>query len=318
MDRYTINSVRTILEYEASIKRSLDESAVRDDVLHRVTLHDDLPTNMRERLQQYALKCCGYLEFGYDVDSCLSDSLPRYSPVEVSCRTPSLLQEIGFDNLSVIYTQKHLRDALAPKDPNHHRHGFTVEQIKQLPELLEHPVAVFDQPDREINGLPVAGRGVGVVLDLYDSDGIPAIANFYPSGYGAKTFVDDGNNVLASLYGRERFEEYVDLACKQGKVLYISSEKYDKMKEELPRLGRTQCPPALATLPKDIIVPSNYIRKMKSEIQPRISEQSHLQRNLSRTMHAKVADSRRNRLAQDKNKPRNINIGYDDDNRDFQ
>ena len=32
----------------------------------------------------------------------------------------------------------------------------------------------------------------------------------------------------------------------------------------------------------------------------------------------KIADSRRNRLAQDRDKPRNINLRYDDDNHDSQ
>ena len=36
------------------------------------------------------------------------------------------------------------------------------------------------------------------------------------------------------------------------------------------------------------------------------------------TMHFKVADSRRNRLAQDRDRPRNITLRYDDDNRDSQ
>ena len=38
----------------------------------------------------------------------------------------------------------------------------------------------------------------------------------------------------------------------------------------------------------------------------------------SSTMHIKVADSRRNRLAQDRDKPRNINLRYDDDSHDSQ
>lgn len=40
--------------------------------------------------------------------------------------------------------------------------------------------------------------------------------------------------------------------------------------------------------------------------------------SLNRTMHFKVADSRRNRLAQDRDRPRNITLRYDDDNRDSQ
>ena len=57
---------------------------------------------------------------------------------------------------------------------------------------------------------------------------------------------------------------------------------------------------------------------MKAEINPKLSDREREHNSLNRTMHIKIADSRRNRLAQDRDKPRNINLRYDDDNRDSQ
>ena len=63
---------------------------------------------------------------------------------------------------------------------------------------------------------------------------------------------------------------------------------------------------------------SSYICKMKAEINPKLSDCEREHNSLNRTMHIKVADSRRNRLAQDRDKPRNITPRYDDDSHDSQ
>lgn len=57
---------------------------------------------------------------------------------------------------------------------------------------------------------------------------------------------------------------------------------------------------------------------MKAEINPKLSDRERKHNSLNRTMHFKVADSRRNRLAQDRDKPRNITPRYDDDSHDSQ
>lgn len=161
-------------------------------------------------------------------------------------------------------------------------------------------------------------KGVAAVLDMYDPDGVPVIACFFPNGYGTKTNDNGCSNVIASLYGRDNFTSYLARAANEEKILYIDSEKYEQMEKELPRYGGTRFPPALAALSMDIIIPSSYICKMKAEINPKLSDREREHNSLNRTMHFKVADSRRNRLAQDRDRPRNITLRYDDDNRDSQ
>ncbi len=209
-------------------------------------------------------------------------------------------------------------NAIAPKEADNHQHGLTIEQIKALPEKLEEPVVVFDQPNYTVNGRSFEGKGVAAVLDMYDPDGVPVIAYFFPNGYGTKTNDNGCSNVIASLYGRDNFTSYLARAANEEKILYIDSEKYEQMEKELPRYGGTRFPPALAALSMDIIIPSSYICKMKAEINPKLSDREREHNSLNRTMHIKVADSRRNRLAQDRDKPRNTTPRYDDDNRDSQ
>ena len=165
--------------------------------------------------------------------------------------------------------------------------------------------------------LAALGKRVDV-LDMYDPDGVPVIAYFFPNGYGTKTNDNGCSNVIASLYGRDNFTSYLARAANEEKILYIDSEKYEQMEKELPRYGGTRFPPALAALSMDIIIPSSYICKMKAEINPKLSDREREHNSLNRTMYIKVADSRRNRLAQDRDKPRNITPRYDDDNRDSQ
>lgn len=168
------------------------------------------------------------------------------------------------------------------------------------------------------NGRSFEGKGVAAVLDMYDPDGVPVIAYFFPNGYGTKTNDNGCSNVIASLYGRDNFTSYLARAANEEKILYIDSEKYEQMEKELPRYGGTRFPPALAALSMDIIIPSSYICKMKAEINPKLSDCEREHNSLNRTMHIKVADSRRNRLAQDRDKPRNITPRYDDDSHDSQ
>lgn len=318
MDGYTLNAARTIREYESSIQRPKAERTINDSILSALLRGDELPEMDVKAIRQYGIQCSEYLDFGYDVDASLSGMLSPHAVLEPRPNTPYVFRRAGFDNLPFIYTQRHLRNAIAPKEAGNHQHGLTIEQIKSLPEKLEEPVVVFDQPNYTVNGRSFEGKGVAAVLDMYDPDGVPVIAYFFPNGYGTKTNDNSCSNVIASLYGRDNFTSYLARAANEEKILYIDSEKYEQMEKELPRYGGTRFPPALAALSMDIIIPSSYICKMKAEINPKLSDREREHNSLNRTMHIKIADSRRNRLAQDRDRPRNITLRYDDDNHDSQ
>lgn len=308
----------TLREHESSIQRPKAERTINDSILSALLRGDELPEMDVKAIRQYGIQCSEYLDFGYDVDASLSGMLSPHAVLEPRPNTPYVFRRAGFDNLPFIYTQRHLRNAIAPKEADNHQHGLTIEQIKALPEKLEEPVVVFDQPNYTVNGRSFEGKGVAAVLDMYDPDGVPVIAYFFPNGYGTKTNDNGCSNVIASLYGRDNFTSYLARAANEEKILYIDSEKYEQMEKELPRYGGTRFPPALAALSMDIIIPSSYICKMKAEINPKLSDREREHNSLNRTMHIKVADSRRNRLAQDRDKPRNITPRYDDDSHDSQ
>lgn len=198
MDGYTLNAARTIREYESSIQRPKAERTINDSILSALLRGDELPEMDVKAIRQYGIQCSEYLDFGYDVDASLSGMLSPHAVLEPRPNTPYVFRRAGFDNLPFIYTQRHLRNAIAPKEADNHQHGLTIEQIKALPEKLEEPVVVFDQPNYTVNGRSFEGKGVAAVLDMYDPDGVPVIAYFFPNGYGTKTNDNGCSNVIAS------------------------------------------------------------------------------------------------------------------------
>lgn len=163
MDGYTLNAARTIREYESSIQRPKAERTINDSILSALLRGDELPEMDVKAIRQYGIQCSEYLDFGYDVDASLSGMLSPHAVLEPRPNTPYVFRRAGFDNLPFIYTQRHLRNAIAPKEADNHQHGLTIEQIKSLPEKLEEPVVVFDQPNYTVNGRSFEGKGVAAV-----------------------------------------------------------------------------------------------------------------------------------------------------------
>ena len=68
------------------------------------------------------------LSFADQVDAVMNGNFPFYSALEV-CDTPKILEDIGCEKLPMLYTQKHLKNALASKDRKKHKHGLSIHQI---------------------------------------------------------------------------------------------------------------------------------------------------------------------------------------------
>ena len=165
----------------------------------------------------HAAKCAEYLRFGDEVDAVTCGEYPRSSAVKF-CDTPELFVQAGFRPLPMLYTQRHLRDAIRPKssyDP--HRHGLTVEQMKRLPELMEHPVMLCDSPAREDTML-------AVLCDV-DCDDLPLIMAVRPDGRGYYETGEIETNFILAVYGRTNFPRYFDNLITPDRVVYYDEER---------------------------------------------------------------------------------------------
>lgn len=181
--------------------------------------------------------------FAEQVDEALQpNNQNQYSALKV-CDTPQILLDVGCQQLPMLYTQKHLREAIHPKSKdNIHWHGLTTEQIKKLPELLENPVMIFDSLSRN-DSLVVC------VLDT-DEDNLPLIVSIKPNGIGTYELEKVDSNFITSVYGRSNFEKHIEQVVNQDKMLYCNKQK----SQELFRVSGLQLPKCLNNLDFDIII----------------------------------------------------------------
>lgn len=160
--------------------------------------------------------------FAEQVDASLNGSLPFYTSLKV-CDTPEILLDVGCEQLPMLYTQKHLRNAVKPTDEKNHQHGLEVEQIKKLPNLLSGPVMVFDSPNRK--------DSVIVVTSEVDKENNPIIASIKPNGSGRYEIEEISSNFITSVYGRNNFPEYFKKIVQTDNLLFCDKKKSQEMFE---------------------------------------------------------------------------------------
>lgn len=197
--------------------------------------------------------------FSEQVDEALQpNNQNQYSALKV-CDTTQILLDVGCQQLPMLYTQKHLREAIHPKSKdNIHWHGLTTEQIKKLPELLENPVMIFDSLSRN-DSLVVC------VLDT-DEDNLPLIVSIKPNGIGTYELEKVDSNFITSVYGRSNFEKHIEQVVNQDKMLYCNKQK----SQELFRVSGLQLPKCLNNLDFDII-----IHRSRNIVNENIVEEKH-------------------------------------------
>lgn len=160
--------------------------------------------------------------FAEQFDEALGGVLPFYTSLKV-CDTPQILLDVGCEQLPMLYTQKHLKNAILPPDEKNHRHGLEIEQIKRLPELLSHPVMIIDSPNRK--------DSIIVVTSEVDKSDNPIIASIKPNGEGRYEVENVSSNFITSVYGRNNFSEYFRRIVQSDNLLFCDKQKSQAMFE---------------------------------------------------------------------------------------
>lgn len=218
------NLIRQILDtvhaYEISVAPAENGTYFRRRYTVRLA-GDIVPTVLLtktsvKRYAAYADKCISYLKYGKEIDDVIKGNYSRTDAVKI-CDTPSVYIQAGFPPLPMLYTQRHLKEALKEKHFDHpRRHGLTVPQIKRLPELLENPAMLFDSPSREDVLLSV--------LAETDSDGLPLMAVIKPNGNGFYEMGKTETNFILSVYGKNNFYRYFNGLIEDKKLIYIGKD----------------------------------------------------------------------------------------------
>ncbi len=156
--------------------------------------------------------------FSEQVDAVLAGKYNRFDALKV-CDTPQILLDAGLQQLPILYTQNHLKDAVHEKSKNNpHWHGLSVEQLKKIPQLLETPAILMDSLNND--------GSVVAVLPMRDNDNALIFATIKPNGAGTYEYQLVNSNFMLSIYGKEKgFERYIERAVEENKILYWNKEK---------------------------------------------------------------------------------------------
>ena len=217
MDESEFNAKLAIIkEYENSVNLNEQErfnTAVCTwaNFKNRTDLWNDFENLVNKKLE--------YLNFGHDVDEVTSGNYHPINAVKVLNSTPSLLQGMGFKNYPILYSQRHIIDALKPKENDYPSyHGFSIEEIKRLPELLDKKIAICsDNPSRSDSML--------LVLEAVDGEKLPLISSIKPDGKGNYEFEEIKTNYILTVFGKDNFEQYFDKVVGLDNIIYFDYEK---------------------------------------------------------------------------------------------
>lgn len=192
--------------------------------------------------------------FAEQVDDVFAGNANRYNDLKV-CDTPQILLDVGCEQLPMLYTQKHLKKVVQPKDLEKHTHGLTTEQIKKLPEWLADPVMIYDSLSRQ--------DSLVVVTSEIDIDNDPIIVSVRPSGNGNYNLIRVNSNFITSVYGRENFDRHLELELQADNILYINKQK----SQELFSVLRLQFSQGLNALDSNVIIHQsrNIVKGMQQE-----------------------------------------------------
>ena len=160
--------------------------------------------------------------FAEQVDESLNGTLSPFTTIKI-CDTPQILLDVGCEQLPMLYTQRHLKNAVKPLDDKEHQHGLTVDQIKKLPELLEAPVMVFDSISKK--------DSLVVVTSEFDTNDNPVVVSVKPNGKGRYEVEEINSNFVTSVYGRNNFIDFFQRTLAQDNVLYLNKNKSQEMFE---------------------------------------------------------------------------------------
>lgn len=162
---------------------------------------------------RYSLK----MSFDEQIDAALGNTLGDNQDVYVG-DTPDVLLRMGFTQLPMLTTQKHIRDINHEKSKKNTKwHGISDTKIKKLPQLIEHPAMILKSGTRD--------DSIVIVTTELDGDELPIVVSVKPDGSGHYNHAEIGSNFITSMYGREAFESWLNTAINEDRVLFVDKKR---------------------------------------------------------------------------------------------
>lgn len=216
----------TLYDYEEAVKMDEAErlTALSDG---RVCLKGEYTAKdaatVAQAYQEY-LPFCDEVDEVIDEDDPLTRSDYARRLLIVRDTTPQALLDVGLAQLPVCITEGHLWKILAPDERHggkHHQHELPLHIAKRIPELLEEPVLIADNPtspDRLV-----------LVLNEVDQYGYPIVIPMKPNSRGLIAIEETLTNLILSVFGQTNFRNYFGSAVTPGMVVRIDGRAEESL-----------------------------------------------------------------------------------------
>ena len=152
-----------------------------------------------------------------DVDAILHGKMSRYESLLILPSTPQKLLSLGLRNLPILMSQGHVKNCLTPKGENPKFHGIKKDTFIDLIDDLRAPTIVMESL--------TDGKSIVVITDKMDEDRNPILISMKLNGRGQYKLRHLDSNYITSVYGKDRFVNFIRRCQKQKKILYIDHKK---------------------------------------------------------------------------------------------
>ena len=156
--------------------------------------------------------------FKYRVSQVLAGDYRQDDIVPV-CQTPELVRSVGFSDGTIVMTQKHIRNCLAPEDrtAKEHRHDLPIDFIDNLPSYIESPAMILSSMTQH--------DSIVLVSDCKDKKERPIIIALKNAGKGTIGGKVISCNVVTSTYGKDEFTNFLRSSLQSNGLLYWNEKK---------------------------------------------------------------------------------------------
>lgn len=165
----------------------------------------------------------GHENFVKEAQDVIRGNLPTGKSIVVS-NTPDILKKYGSKADKITISQKTIRKIMYPEGYLGQKHGHNLgfKAIEELPEQIANPIAIFESASQDNSRV--------IITNLLDQNKNPVIVALHLDKNGSVSLVDE----IASMYGKGGFENFVENARNNGKILYESKKDW---LEQLPSNG---------------------------------------------------------------------------------
>ena len=171
------------------------------------------------------------IRFEKEIKEALIISNDNVNDIKI-CDTPQILLDAGMDQKPILYSKNHLKNAIAKYDKVKHHHGISINSIYNLPQYIKEPAIILKNYKDKTKPI--------LVFNDINSEKSPLFAVLDMNGDGVYNLQEIDSNYMLSIYGKDKFDDYLRIAVDNKEVVYYDKEKVQDL-EALAGLSLSNC-----------------------------------------------------------------------------